>query len=219
MATSHRVPPEEKPAPLNGAATKQVNGRMNERVNEYANGTLMTGEKSHSNESAGGETAAVAKRDRARAASDDTHGVSFGASVIAAPPAANTDHDRSAEAARDSSKRRTRAGALAHSAEKRESRKKKHKQVEGEEPHEPIPPGLNVLPADALAFTEALNAQADFLEVGKKRLLNSGDQRIVKGVWEHMLELRYGKEAPVDENARRIVIDVERPNYDNLPTQ
>jgi hypothetical protein len=69
-----------------------------------------------------------------------------------------------------------------------------------------------------VAFTESLNAQADFLEVGK-RLLNSSDERIVKGVWEHMLELRYGKEAPADENARRIVIDVERPNYDNLPTQ
>ena len=218
MATSHRVPPEEKTAAPNGVATRHLNGRTNERVNGHANGKLMTGEQSHSNQSAGAEIAEVAKRDRARAASDDTHGVSFGASVIAAPPAANTDHDRSAEAARDSSKRRTLDVVPADRAERRGQRKKKPKQSQDEPPRDPIPPGLDGLPADATAFTEALNAQADFLEVGK-RLLNSDDQRIVKGVWEHMLELRYGKEAPVDESARRIVIDVERPNYGNLPTQ
>jgi hypothetical protein len=213
MVTSH-LSSEEKPALPNGNATKHVNGRLT----GHANGKLMASEKSSGNEAASTEIAAIAKRDRARAASDDTHGVSFGAPVIAAPPAANTDHDRSAEAARDSSKRKTGAAKTADPAEKRAPRKKKSKRPEEEQPREPIPPGLNVLPADATAFTEALNAQADFLEVGK-RLLNSDDQRIVKGVWEHMLELRYGKEAPADESARRIVIDMPRPKYENLPTQ
>ena len=110
------------------------------------------------------------KRDRARADSDDTHGVSNGASVIAAPPAANTDHDRSAEAARDSSKGQSGSAA---SAKKRAPREKKSKETE--EPREPVPPGLDVLPTDGPAFTEALNAQADLLEVGR-RLLNSKDE-------------------------------------------
>jgi hypothetical protein len=208
MATSHRVPPEEKPAPLNGHAPKRVNGHANEKL-------LASVENATDVSASWGIAATNNKRDRARAASDDTHGVSNGASVIAAPPAANTDHDRSAEAARDSSNRK-KEGATAASARKRTPRGKKTDKAE--EPHEPIPPGLDVLPADGPAFTEALNAQADLLEVGR-RLLNSKDERIIKGVWEHMLELRYGKEAPTDENARRIVIDVERPNYDNLPTQ
>ena len=206
MATSHHVPPEEKVALPNGHAAKRVNG--------HANGKLTASAESQADESAGENTIATTnKRDRARADSDDTHGVSIGASVIAAPPAANTDHDRSAEAARDSSKEKRGSAA---SAKKRAPRGKKSKETE--EPREPVPPGLDVLPADGPAFTEALNAQADLLEVGR-RLLNSNDERIIKGVWEHMLELRYGKEAPTDENARRIVIDVERPNYDNLPTQ
>ena len=205
MATSNRVPPDEKPAPPNVHAAKRANG--------HENGKLRAGAESRADESAGRDiTATTDKRDRARAASDDTHGVSLGASVIAAPPAANTDHDRSAEAARDSSKKKSSSAA---SAKKRAPRGKKTKETEE---REPVPPGLDVLPADGPAFTEALNAQADLLEVGR-RLLNSNDERIIKGVWEHMLELRYGKEAPMSEDARRIVIDVERPNYDNLPTQ
>jgi hypothetical protein len=208
MATSHRVPPEEKPAPLNGHAAKRVNG--------HSNGKLPGGPLSHADESACGEVAAENnKRDRARADSDDTHGVSNGASVIAAPPAANTDHDRSAEAARDSSNRK-KEGDTAASSRKRTPRRKKTDKAE--ETREPVPPGLDVLPADGPAFTEALNAQADLLEVGR-RLLNSSDERIIKGVWEHMLELRYGKEAPTDENARRIVIDMPCPLRTDLPTQ
>jgi len=34
-----------------------------------------------------------------------------------------------------------------------------------------------------------------------------------------MLELRYGKEAPMSEDARRIVIDMPRPLRNDLPTQ
>lgn len=203
MATSHRVPPEEKPAPLHGHAAKRVNG--------HSNGKLVAGGEDRAGGSASCDIAAGSiKQDRARAASDDTHGVSNGASVIAAPPAANTDHDRSAAAARDSSKKEKTA------TPKPATRGKKHKATA--EAREPVPPGLDILPADAKAFTEAINAQADLLEVGR-RLLNSGDERIIKGVWEHMLELRYGKEAPADESARRIVIDMPRPNYDDLPTQ
>jgi len=205
MATSHRVPPAEKPVLPNGHAAK--------RVNANSNGRLLNDSLSQVDESASEDAVGTAnKRDRARAASDGTHGVSLGASVIAAPPAANTDHDRSAEAARDSSRGKSSSAA---SAKKRAPRGKKTKETEE---REPVPPGLDVLPADGPAFTEALNAQADLLEVGR-RLLNSNDERIIKGVWEHMLELRYGKEAPMNEDARRIVIDVERPNYDNLPTQ
>jgi hypothetical protein len=207
MATSHRVSPEEKSAPPNGHAARRANG--------HSNGKLTGGAENHVDESAGWDVAETAKRDRARAASDDTHGVSLGASVIAAPPAADTDHDRSAEAARDSSKGKSEGGTAA-SAKKRAPRGKKSK--EADEPREPVPPGLEVLPADGPAFTEALNAQADLLEVGR-RLLNSSDERIIKGVWEHMLELRYGKEAPTDENARRIVIDMPRPLRGDLPMQ
>jgi hypothetical protein len=45
MATSHRVPPEEKMVPLNDAATKHVNGRLT----GHANGKLMASEKSSGN--------------------------------------------------------------------------------------------------------------------------------------------------------------------------
>jgi hypothetical protein len=213
MATTNRLSPSQRAPLVNGHAVKHVNGHATPAsITKESPATAHARKADVANGQAG-------KTDRARAAADDAHVVSTGASAKAAiPPAASPDRDAYAVVARASSGETPEHDVSSETPSPRTKRAASmSSQSKGPE-QPPVPPSLGPLPADAVAFTESLNAQADFLEVGK-RLLNSSDERIVKGVWEHMLELRYGKEAPADENARRIVIDVERPNYDNLPTQ
>jgi hypothetical protein len=213
MGTTHRVTHTDQslsknhPPPTNGSAAKHGNGH---------------GQASAARPQAGDEAATP---DRARAASDDAHEASSGASAKAAiPPAASAERVACAEVARASNGDSAKEPAAKNARKSRARRGSRRKTLgdaasdEASETATPLPPALRLLPADAIKFTEELHAQADFLEVGK-RLLNSTDERIVKGVWEHMLELRYGKEAPPDENARRIVIDMPRPLHGQLPTQ
>jgi pyruvate/2-oxoglutarate dehydrogenase complex dihydrolipoamide acyltransferase (E2) component len=207
MSTTHRTTHDDPAQRANGYLAKHVDGPA-------APSAASTTASAEDATPAGGSPT----RPRARAASDGAHGTPV--APAPGPPAASTPRDLSADAARDSNideaegaARKNRTGRA-----KRNASSKPKDSGSKNDKADPIPPALGVLPADAFKFTEALNAKADFLEVGK-RLLNSDDERIVKGVWEYMLELRYGKEAPVDENSRRIVIDMPRPLLGDLPTQ
>jgi len=215
MSTTHRTTHDDPAQRTNGHLAKHVNGQ--------ASTSAVATDDAESAENAtpaGGSPT----RPRARAASDDAHGTPV--APAPGPPAASRPRDLSADAARDSkiddakgAARKKRTGRAKRNASSKPPTPPKPKDSgnKNDKP-DPIPPSLVALPADAFKFTEALHAQADFLAVGK-RLLNSDDERIVKGVWEYMLELRYGKEAPADDNSRRIVIDMPRPLLGDLPTQ
>jgi hypothetical protein len=207
MATSNRMTQDPKPPLGNSCAGRRAPSRTREPV--VVDPAEVPGEQ----------------KVRARAASDDAHVASSGASATAAvPPAASPDRGAYADVARVSSgevtaltapKPRRGRGAQGNTEPRP---KPKNSARKGKQQDDDLPPGMGPLPDDVVALTEALHTQVDFLAVGNK-LLRSPDERIVKGVWENMLELRYGKEVPPEENARRIVIDVERPHYDPLPTQ
>lgn len=211
MATGNRMTQDHKPLIGNSCVGRRAPSRGKETV--VIDPAELPGEQ----------------KVRARAASDDAHAASSGASATAAvPPAASPDRGAYADAARVSNgevtalsapKPRKRRGAQAEAEAKAERKTESKKSAKDAKQHDDdIPPGMGPLPDDVIAFTEALHTQVDFLAVGNK-LLRSPDERIVKGVWENMLELRYGKEVPPEESARRIVIDMERPNHDPLPTQ
>ena len=72
----------------------------------------------------------------------------------------------------------------------------------------PVPPGAFPLPKDGAAFVSAVHEKADIVEVGR-RLINSSDEKIVKAVWDRLVNLKFGK---VDEQSnqepQRIVIDI-----------
>ncbi len=72
----------------------------------------------------------------------------------------------------------------------------------------PVPPGAFPLPKDGASFVNAVHEKADILEVGRM-LLNSSDEKIVKAVWDRLVNLKFGK---VDEQSnqepQRIVIDI-----------
>jgi hypothetical protein len=71
-----------------------------------------------------------------------------------------------------------------------------------------LPPGELPLPEDAYAFVSAVHEKADIIEAGR-RLLNSGDEKIVKGVWDRLVNLRFGKdEEQSSDGPQRIVIDI-----------
>jgi hypothetical protein len=124
---------------------------------------------------------------------------------------ASADRDAGAEAARDSKRR----GANRNNAAKRSGNLPPDADHTARKPPS-LPAGRENLPPNATSFAEAINGKADLLEVST-RLLNSTDQRIVRGVWEHMLEMRYGNAARVDRGAQQIVIDMPRPRPELAP--
>jgi len=208
MSTSRITHDDHPPLP---------NGRPGKHSSTRANG--------HAKESTSAENAPQisAPQARARAAADDARGTPD--APASAPPAASANRAGDAAAARDSkhhageevtpnganlreeaaAKAEAKSAARAAGKAEREAAKRLRT-----EKAPPLAAGTAPLPMDHHAFTEALHAKIDFLEVGKK-LLNSSDEKIVKGVWEHMLELRYGQEAATSDDAQRIVIDMPRP--------
>ena len=59
-----------------------------------------------------------------------------------------------------------------------------------------IPPGSEPLPADGIAFVDAMHAHVD-LYLACARLVKSGDEKIAQRMVERLLEMSYGK-SPAD---------------------
>jgi hypothetical protein len=76
----------------------------------------------------------------------------------------------------------------------------------------PVPPGRRPLPENGADFIESLHAGADFAHIGVK-LLNSADEKIVKSVWERMLDIKYG-ESGVRDDAPAVIFGGRGPTRD-----
>jgi hypothetical protein len=205
MGATNRITQEERPPLPNGHTAQRVAPRVNGHAQEVAQDESATNN--------------LAPQARAQAAADDAHGTPDAPASV--PPAASANRADDAAAACDSNgsaeqaatpRHLTRSEKAAAKAAAKAARDAVNSQAAERTPT--LQAGTAQLPADHHAFTEALHAKVDFLEVGK-HLLNSSDEKIVKGVWEHMLELRYGKEAAPSESAHHIVIDVPRPRHND----
>ena len=206
MSTTHRTTHDDPP--------QRINGHLSTPVNGPATASPVDAE------SAGGAAppSGSRKRYRARAASDDAHRTPV--APAPGPPAASAPGDASAEVARDSNGN-SESGAAAESLGPDDKAKNPADRggetngskttetgAEQKPAREPLPPGTRPLPADASAFVSAVHEQADLIEVGR-RLLNSKDEKIIKGVWDRLVNLKFGKaEGESDQDPQRIVIDI-----------
>ena len=194
MANTNRIAPDERPSLPNGHLPENGNTRMDGHAAESR--TIAPVDS--------GPAAKVPiKRHRARAASDDAHEAP--SATAAAPAPASTVRDASAEVARASkdekgceTRRERRSGSSANT-----------------EPPLPLPPGKLPLPEDAAAFVSAVHEQADIIEVGR-RLLNSKDEKIIKGVWDRLVNLKFGNtdQAPDTTSEGMSIEGAPRPDRD-----
>src|SRR5271163_1710177 len=184
MSTTNRITHGDTPQLTNGKLATQVNG---------------SGEKSAKSSKARG---ASPRQIRAQAAPVDAQGTSH-APAPAPPAAASTTHDACAAAACVSNEkraeehvaRRNNGVAMGSSSEQ---------QIE----KVPVPPGAFPLPKDGASFVNAVHEKADILEVSRM-LLNSTDEKIVKAVWDRLVNLKFGKvDDPSSQEPQRIVIDI-----------
>jgi hypothetical protein len=214
MSTTNRITPDDRPPLPNGQVDKHVNGHGKESAPDAVSPRGSGARRPRH----------PVPRTRAQAASDDTQGAPHAPAAV--PAAASPDPYAHAEVACVSSEGSTlesatncpnqsgSAGDPVRAALQLAPKEDRNKHKD----REPVPPGTEPLPDDTIAFTEALHMRADFLVIGQ-RLLNSGDEKIVKGVWEHMLELRYGQQAAPSNTPEHIVIDMPRPKHDDDPPE
>jgi hypothetical protein len=213
MATTNRLTAATRASLPNGKFAKHVNGHAKDAAPHQA-----TPDPAHDD---------LAPRVRARAAADEDHGVSLRASdpPAAAPPAASTDRAVFAAAARDSKPPALASGSGASLSD--EARQAAPKDVEAKrddakrgstknipaEPQPPVPPAKQHMPDSAEEYAEAVHSQADLVDVGR-RLLNSQDERILRAVWQHLLNMRYGRDAAPDDGVTQVNVDVSSPKFD-----
>ena len=125
---------------------------------------------------------------RGEAASDDASGNSVAAAAPSA--AARTDREAYAEV----------AWPRRNGAEPRVP----------EEPAQEASAGVAWM-QDGAAFVNAMFARVNPLDVGA-RLLRSDDEKVAQRAWERMLEMKFGKSAPMSEEPPQVVLDLPRPN-------
>ena len=146
----------------------------------------------------------VASAERGRAASVDAKGASVAHAGVATT-SAGADHTAYAEAAlapngKPKNRGPARRGAQVSNAAQTTSTST------------PVPPGRRPLPENGADFIESLHAGADFARIGVK-LLNSTDEKIVKSVWERMLDIKYG-ESGVRDDAPAVIFGGRGPTRD-----
>jgi hypothetical protein len=168
-----------------------------------------------------------APRLRARAAADDPHAAPN--ATAAAPPPAGTARDDSAATARVSNATpdagepdgETSGEPAGGSASERPApgtrTGKSGRGKPGDAPpanekeHLELPPGELPLPPDGTTFVDAVHAKADLVEAGR-RLLNSRDEKIVKGLWDLLVNLKYGNsEGSSEEAPPEVKVGIPRP--------
>jgi len=194
MGTTNRITHDDGRQLTNGKIVKHVNGH--------------TEASAASTSRPGGSP----RRPRAQAASDDAHGTPV--AQAPGPPAASANHDACADAACDSNSEKSSAASSAGAVGTASGRKN----PKDAEPPPALPPGELPLPEDAAAFVSAVHAKADIIEVGR-RLLNSKDEKIVKGVWDRLVNLKFGDaEQASDANIDSInMTGAPRPIRNALP--
>ena len=189
MGTTNRITHDET---LHGDTPQLTNGKLATPVNGQAK-EPATGAKARGKSP---------KRTRAQAAPVDAQGTSH-APAPAPPAAASTTHDACAAAACVSNEHPAEE-QVAKNAGGSRTGSSSGQQIE----KLPVPPGAFPLPKDGASFVNAVHEKADILEVSRM-LLNSTDEKIVKAVWDRLVNLKFGK---VDEQSsqepQRIVIDI-----------
>jgi hypothetical protein len=82
----------------------------------------------------------------------------------------------------------------------------------------PLPPGELPLPEEGGAFVSAVHEKADVVEV-VRRLLHSNDDKIIKGVLDRLLNLKYGNaDQSPDPSADGLdMTGAPRPDFDSPP--
>ncbi len=80
----------------------------------------------------------------------------------------------------------------------------------------PVPPGALPLPKDGAAFVSAVHEKADIVEVGR-RLLNSGDEKIVKAVWDRLVDLKFGNDQTPNDSQGIDMTGAPRPIRNTPP--
>jgi hypothetical protein len=179
MSTTNRTTHDDGPQLTNGKITRHVNGHAKESV---ANATSRPGSST---------------RNRAQAASDDAHGTPD-APAPAPPAAASATHDACADAACVSNENSTEehVAKIPGAARAGSTTEEKTDKL-------PVPPGALPLPKDGAAFVSAVHEKADIVEVGR-RLLNSGDEKIVKAAWDRLVDLKFGADQSSDTESEGI---------------
>jgi hypothetical protein len=172
MSTTNRITHGETP---HGEAPQLTNGKLAMQVNGSAEKSATSAKSRR----------ASPKRIRAQAAPVDAQGTSH-APAPAPPAAASTTHDACAAAACVSNEN----SAEEHVA-KNPSSGRPGNSSEQQSAKLPVPPGAFPLPKDGASFVNAVHEKADILEVGRM-LLNSSDEKIVKAVWDRLVDLKFG---------------------------
>jgi len=191
MNTTKRSTPDGGPSLSNGHAAN--NAHVNGHANEPAASSNGACEKDSSPQA------------RARAASDDPHAVP--SATAAVPPPASTARDASAEVARVSKSKKGRGKRNGKTSAKRAK----------PEPPPPLPPGELPLPENGSAFVGAVHGKADIIEAGR-RLLNSKDEKVIKSVWDRLVNLKYGNTPEqTDEDLGRVIVGMPRPIRNKPP--
>jgi len=191
MDTTNRTVQDDGPL-TNGQSVQRINGHAKESAPKKRGG------------------GPAARRARAQAAPDDAHGTPV--APAPGPPAASATHDACADAACVSNSEKSHAPSAAGTAGDAGRRNKK-------EPPPALPAGELPLPEDAGAFVNALHAKADLVEAGR-RLLNSEDEKIIKAIWDRLVNLKYGhSEDACDEEPRRVIVGMPRPTRPDPPPQ
>jgi hypothetical protein len=168
MSITNRVAPDDRAPRPNGHADDSA-------LAEHTN--VVPTEATQDAPAAGiSARRASTKRSRARAGADDPHAVPN--ATAAAPPPACTARVDSAAPARVSKKN-----------EGSHSRGRGSAAPRVDKP--PLPPGELPLPEEGGDFVSAVHEKADVVEV-VRRLLHSNDDKIIKGVLDRLLNLKYG---------------------------
>ena len=208
MPTTNRIAPDRPPLP-NGHAAQHTNSHADAQVDGPPGKSAPAAPITSMSPAAIAGAKISARRSRARAASDDAHVPSSGASAnpAAAPPVASADRDAGAAAARDSNN-----GPIPEVAPQSSATPKPEKAKD--DPAKPwpfLPPGKLPLPEDGATFVSNMHEQADIIEAGR-RLLNSKDEKIIKGVWDRLVNLKSGNsEEQPDDESRRVIVGMPRP--------
>jgi len=160
-----------------------------------------------------------APSEKGRAASDDARDIPSAAAASSA--AAGTERDAYAEVAppeggANGKPKSTRGGRGAEKGTPHVPSEPGESSARGKKAKETvdIPPGSMPLPADGIAFVDAMHAHVD-LYLACARLVKSGDEKIAQRMVERLLEMSYGK-SPVDygTEAPQGVFDAGRPIED-----
>jgi len=210
MSTTNRITPDDRAPRPNGHAPSHANGRADEGSPTNALSSTVRPAKNTPQISS--------SRSRARAAADDPHAVPN--ATAAAPPPARTASDASAAAARDSKIDPTNGESpisdLPASAVKPDPKSEGPSAAKNSkrEPPPPLPPGERPLPPDGGRFVDSVHEKADITEAGR-RLLNSEDEKIVKGIWDLLVSLKYrNAEDPFGKEPPEVKVGIPRPIRD-----